>query len=178
MKKLNKNKQQKLSGDNIVLYANKNGKVELRADIKKDTMWASQTQIATVFQVDVRTINEHLKNIFRTRELTEVSVIRNFRITAADGKRYKVKFYNLDAIIAVGYRVNSKKATKFRIWATGILRDYLVNGHALNQRTLAASPEKIEGLHEVVALLESSKNPGRLKGKVIFKMTKEMVNRE
>lgn len=177
MNTTNKKQTQKLSENNIVLYTDKRGKVELRADIKQDTMWATQAQIAKVFQVDVRTISEHLKNIFKTRELRETSVIRNFRITAKDGKLYLTKFYNLDAIIAVGYRVNSKKATKFRIWATGILRNYLVTGHALNRRTLTESPEKVEGLHEAVALLESNKYPGKLKGKLVFKLSKEMVDR-
>lgn len=178
MKKLNKNKSQKLLENNIVLYSHKNGKVELRADIKKDTIWATQDQISQLFNTKRPAITKHFRNIFRTKELKESSVCSILERTGSDAKIYQVKFYNLDAIIAVGYRVNSKKATQFRIWATGILHDYLVNGHALNQHTLVKSPEKIEGLHEVVALLESSKNPGRLKGKVIFKITKEMVNRE
>ncbi len=117
----------------IVLYTDKRGNVELRADVEKDTIWATQAQISRLFGVDTRTVNEHLTNIFKTRELNEISVIRKFRITAKDSKQYLTKFYNLDAIIAVGYRVNSKKATKFRIWATRILREYLVKGFNLDK---------------------------------------------
>lgn len=181
MNKLNRNKLQKLTKNNIVLYSNKNGKVELRADIKKDTMWATQSQIAQLFDVNPQAIIKHLKNIYNNRELVKnstCSILEQVQVEGGRSVKRSVEFYNLDAIIAVGYRVNSKKATQFRIWATGVLRDYLVNGHVFNKWTLATSPEKIEGLHEVVALLESSKNPGRLKGKVIFKITKEMVNRE
>lgn len=160
--------------DNIIIYENKNGEIELRADIEKDTIWATQGQISDLFEVNIPTINEHLKNIFKTRELNEVSVLRNFRITAKDGKRYLTKLYNLDAIIAVGYRVNSKKATQFRIWATGVLREYLRQGYALNQYKLDKSPEAIEGLDETLALMSSPKYPGKLKGKLVFKLTKNM----
>ena len=160
--------------DNIIIYENKNGTVELRADIEKDTIWATQSQISDLFEVDVRTVNEHLRNIFRTHELKQISVIRNFRITAKDGKQYLTKFYNLDAIIAVGYRVNSKKATQFRIWATGVLREYLKQGYALNRYKLEKAPEAIEGLDETLALMSSEKYPGKLKGKLVFKLTKNM----
>lgn len=159
----------------IVLYTDKRGNVELRADIEKDTMWATQAQIARLFKVNVRTVNEHLKNIFKTQELRENSVIRNFRITAQDSKQYLTKFYNLDAIIAVGYRVNSKKATKFRIWATKVLREYLVKGFMINEHQLIKSPEGLEGLHEVIALIESKELKGNLKGKITLKITKNLV---
>ena len=160
--------------DNIIIYENKNRTVELRADIEKDTIWATQGQISDLFEVDVRTVNEHLRNIFRTHELKQISVIRNFRITAKDGKRYLTKFYNLDAVIAVGYRVNSKRATQFRIWATRVLREYLKQGYALNRYKLEKAPEAVEGLDETLALMGSPKYPGKLKGKLVFKLTKNM----
>ena len=160
--------------NSIVIYKNKNGAIELRADIEKDTIWATQAQISDLFEVNVRTVNEHLKNIFKTGELKEAPVIRKSRITAKDGKQYLTKFYNLDAIIAVGYRVNSKKATQFRIWATGVLREYLRQGYALNQYKLDRSPEAIEGLNETLALMGSPEYPGKLKGKLVFKLTKDM----
>jgi len=124
--------------------------------------------------VNIPTINEHLRNIFTTNELKEVSVIRKFRTTAKDGKRYLTKFYNLDAIIAVGYRVNSKTAIQFRIWATGVLREYLKQGYALYRYKLEKAPEAIEGLDETLALMGSPKYPGKLKGKLVFKLTKNM----
>jgi len=107
----------------VVFYTDKLGNVELRADVEKDTMWATQEQISRLFDVSVPNVNFHLKNIFKTAELKKNSVIKESLITAKDGKRYLTIFYNLDVIIAVGYRINSKKATQFRIWATGILRE-------------------------------------------------------
>ncbi|MDE2188837.1 MAG: virulence RhuM family protein, partial [Patescibacteria group bacterium] len=153
---------------------NDKGNIELRADIEKDTIWATQAQIGDLFEVGIPTINEHLKNIFKTNELNDASVIRNFRITAADGKKYLTKLYNLDAIIAVGYRVNSKKATQFRIWATGVLREYLKQGYALDRDKLEKTPEAVEGLDETLALMSSPKYRGKLKGKLVFKLTKNM----
>lgn len=123
----------------IVIFTNNNGEVELRADIEKDTLWATQAQIAKLFDVNSQAITKHLKNIFSSNELISNSVCSKMEHTGSDGKKYKVKFYNLDAIIAVGYRVNSKKATQFRIWATTILRNYLTKGYSLNKYTLEKS---------------------------------------
>ena len=178
MKKYIKNSGSRGLEDKIVLYSDKKGNIELRADIEKDTLWASQAQMSQLFEVNIPTINEHLKNIFTTKELNEITVIRKFRITAKDGKQYLTKFYNLDAIIAVGYRVNSKKATQFRIWATKILRQYLVGGYALDRRVMSQSEEKLEGLHETLDLLESDKYPGVLKGKIVLKVTKHLRARK
>jgi len=161
----------------IVLYTDKNGKVELRADVEKDTLWATQEQIAQIFLSTKQNIGLHLKNIFNTSELIRDSVVKDFFTTARDGKKYKVKFYNLDAIIAVGYRVNSKEATKFRIWATTILREYLIKGYNLNRHKLIKEGYNVEGLHEVVDFLESNKNDGPLKGKITFKLTKHLTSK-
>jgi hypothetical protein len=160
--------------NNIIIYQGKGGVIELRADIKEDTIWATQAQIAELCEINVRTISEHLQNIFKTEELDINSVIRKFRNTGADGKSYETKFYNLDAIIAVGYRVNSKKATQFRIWATGVLREYLKNGYVLQEYKLKKNPEVIEGLQETLALITSNKYKGKLKGKLTLKITKNM----
>ena len=167
--------------DEIVIYQTDDGKIELRADIKGDTIWATQAQIATLFEVDTRTINEHLKNVFRTKELKETSTLRKFRIVQNEGGRNVnrvTNFYNLDAIIAVGYRVSSMKATQFRIWATGILFEYLKNGYALQKYKLSNSSESIKGLQEAIALITSNKNPGKLKGKLTLKITKNMNENE
>lgn len=101
-------------------------------------------QLAELFEVRIPTINEHLQNIFSSHELDEKSVIRNFRITAADGKKYDTKHYNLDAIISVGYRVNSARATQFRIWATNILKEYVIKGFAMDDERLK-NPNAIFG---------------------------------
>jgi hypothetical protein len=99
--------------------------IEVR--FEDETVWLSQKMMAELFDVDVRTINEHLKNIFESGEVIEDSVIRNFRITASDGKQYNTNHYNLDAIISVGYRVNSNRATQFRKWATNVLKQFALS---------------------------------------------------
>jgi hypothetical protein len=101
-----------------------------------ETIWLTQKQMAGLFDVDVRTVSEHLKNIFESGELQADSVIRNFRTTAADGKNYDTNFYNLDAIISVGYRVNSVRATQFRQWATQVLREFAVKGYVLDRKRM------------------------------------------
>ncbi len=163
-----------MNKNNIIIYQGKDGNVELRADINEDTIWATQAQIAQLFEVDIRTISEHLQNTFKTEELDQNSVIRKFRNTGKDGKSYKTKFYNLDAIIAVGYRVNSKKATQFRIWATGVLREYLKNGYALQHYKLKKNPESIEEIQETLSLITSKKYSGKIKGKLTLKISKNI----
>ena len=163
-----------MSKENIVIYEGKNGSIELRADIEKDTIWATQEQISGLFDADRSVITKHLQNIFKDKELQQNSVCANFAHTAADGKKYKVKSYNLDAVIAVGYRVNSKKATQFRIWATSILRNYLVQGYALNKPRLESAPEKLVGLYKTIAFLESKSLSGKLKGRITLKLTEDM----
>lgn len=120
----------------FLFYASSDGSIKVQVAVGDETVWASQRGMAEIFGVDVRTINEHLQNIFKSEELDEMSVIRNFRITASDGKNYDTNFYALDAIISVGYRVNSYQATQFRKWATAILREYLIKGYSLNDDRL------------------------------------------
>ena len=129
-----------LKNKGVVIYQAKNGAIELRGDFGKETIWATQAQIAGAFDVDVRTVNEHIQNILKTGELSEKATIRNFRIVQKEGKRdikRDVKHYNLDMILSVGYRVNSKKATLFRQWATKTLRNYIVDGFAVNKTRIA-----------------------------------------
>lgn len=159
----------------VILYTDENGKVELSTDAGRDTLWATMDQIAKLFQVSKSNISMHLKNIFKSRELKENSVVKDFLTTAKDSKQYLVRFYNLDVIIAVGYRVNSKKATKFRIWATGILRDYLINGFNLDESKLASSGQSLEDLHKAIAFIESDSQNGKLKAKISVRLTKDLV---
>ena len=107
----------------LVIYPGKDGRLRVQARLYEDSLWMTQKQMAELFGVDVRTVSEHLKNVFQTNELDEGAVIRKFRTTAADGKSYLTGFYHLDAIISVGYRVNSVRATQFRQWATARLRE-------------------------------------------------------
>ena len=118
--------------NNLLIYKNKDGNIVVDAIYKDETLWLTQKGMAKVFDCSTDNISLHLKNIFKDNELDEKSVVENSSITASDGKNYKTKIYNLDAIIAVGYRVNSKKATEFRIWATKILKEYMIKGFALN----------------------------------------------
>lgn len=120
----------------IILYTTPDGVAKVEVAYEEDTFWLSQKQMAELFGVDIRTISEHLGNIFRSGELDEDSVVRNFRITAADGKSYDTRHYALDAIIAVGYRVNSKQATQFRIWATRTLNEFITKGFVLDDERL------------------------------------------
>lgn len=128
-------KKQPLNNE-ILIYQTDDGRTRIDARFEGETVWLTQKIMAELFEVAVPTINEHLKNIFEAGELSEDSVIRNFRITAADGKIYDTKHYNLDTIIALGYRVNSKRATQFRIWATQRLREYIVKGFTIDDDRL------------------------------------------
>ncbi|MDL2268655.1 virulence RhuM family protein [Desulfosarcina sp. OttesenSCG-928-G17] len=120
----------------FLIFAAQSGGDNLEVRYADETIWLTQKLMAKLFGVDVRTINEHLKNIFNSGELIQNSVIRNFRITAADGKTYNTQHYNLDAIISVGYRVNSLRATQFRQWATAVLRDFAVRGYVLDRKRM------------------------------------------
>ena len=121
---------------NILLYKTAQGETRIEVIFNSETFWMSQKRMADLYNVDVSTINYHLKEIFKSGELNENSVIRKIPITANDGKDYNTLVYNLDAIIAVGYRVNSYQATQFRIWATSVLKEFIIKGYALDDERL------------------------------------------
>lgn len=132
--------KKKKTDKQLIIYQAKSGAIELRGDFDQETIWATQAQIASAFDVDVRTINEHIKNIYKTGELREPPTIRNFRIVQKEGKRFierEINHYNLDIILSVGYRVNSKKATMFRQWATKTLREHITKGYTINRKRIA-----------------------------------------
>jgi len=120
----------------FLVFTTQAGENSIEVRVEDETVWLTQKLIGALFDVDVRTISEHLQNIFKSGELEHASVIRKFRNTAEDGKQYLTNFYNLDAIISVGYRVNSRRATQFRQWATGILRDFAIRGYVLDKERL------------------------------------------
>lgn len=129
----------------LMIYQSKSGQIEFRGDFERETIWGNQKQIAEVFDVNIRTINEHLKNIYKTGELIEKATIRKFRTVQKEGKRSierDINYYNLDAIISIGYRVNSKQATQFRIWATSVLRKHLLDGYTINKKRIGANYQK------------------------------------
>lgn len=122
--------------NNFILYTAPSGEVKIEIYIQNDTIWLTQQKIADLFGVDRTVVTKHLKNIFDDGELVKDSVSAIFAHTAADGKKYDTNFYNLDAIISVGYRVNSTKATQFRIWATKTLKEYIIKGFAIDDDRL------------------------------------------
>lgn len=121
----------------IAIYKDSKGNIDFRIDEDKETLWATQADIAVLFDVQRPAITKHLKNIFETKELTEKSVCSILEHTAEDKKTYKVQYYNLDAIISVGYRVNSKQATKFRQWATKTLKSHVLDGYTINPNRIS-----------------------------------------
>jgi DNA ligase (NAD+) len=135
----------------IVLYQAENGKSSLEVHLQDETVWLTQKQISALFETERSVITKHLNNVFRTEELERDSVCANFAHTAADGKTYQTNYYNLDAIIAVGYRVNAKRGTQFRIWATNVLKQHLIQGYTVNQRRLAE--KGLSEMEQAVALL-------------------------
>lgn len=118
----------------IIVYKTPEGNISVDVTYDNETFWLTQKEIARLFGVEVPAISKHLKNIFNSNELNLNSVVSKMETTATDGKKYIVSYYNLDAIIAVGYRVNSYNATQFRIWATNVLREYLLKGYSINNR--------------------------------------------
>lgn len=126
---------------NIILYETEDGKINVDVILKDETIWLTQKSMAELFDIDRTVITKHLKNVFKENELNKGSVCAKFAHTANDGKSYQTEFYNLDAIIAVGYRVNSKKATQFRIWATSILKDYIIKGFKIDKERMKNGPK-------------------------------------
>ncbi len=120
----------------IILYQADDGQTTLDVRLEKETVWLNLNLISELFQRNKSVISRHLSNVFKSRELNRDSVVAKFATTAADGKTYKVDYFNLDAIISVGYRVNSILGTQFRIWATHTLKDHLIRGYTLNERRL------------------------------------------
>lgn len=124
--------------NDVEIYTAKDGKAQIEVRFENETVWLSLNQLAQLFGRDKSVISRHLKRIFEDRELSRKSVVAKNATTAADGKTYEVEYFNLDVIISVGYRVNSKRGTQFRQWATQRLRDYLVKGYAINEKRLKA----------------------------------------
>ena len=153
----------------VVIFNTVEGAVNVQLDLVDETVWVNQSGIAELFSTSKQVVSYHLGNIFKEGELVQNSVVKEILTTAEDNKRYKVKFYNLDAVIAVGYRINSKRATAFRIWATKVLRDYLIKGFALDDnrfkkgQSLTHFKELIDRIREI-----------RLSEKVFYQQIKDI----
>jgi len=139
----------------IIIYQTKDKKIQLEVTLEQETVWLTQKQIATLFKIERSVITKHLSNVFKDKELEQSSVCAKIAHTAPDGKVYQTIFYNLDVIISVGYRVNSSRATQFRIWATNILKQHLIDGYTLNEKRLKEQELKLKALQRAVALIGS-----------------------
>ena len=122
--------------NDMLIYISKDGKIKVDVNLENESIWMSQDMMAKLYDTKKQNISYHLNNIFKERELYKNSVVKEFLTTANDNKNYKVLYYSLDAIIAVGYRINSKKATEFRIWATNVLKEYMIKGFSINEERL------------------------------------------
>lgn len=154
-----------LSNNGVVIYQTKDKKIKIEVKLGQETVWLTQHQIAKLFAKGRTTITEHIRNVFKEGELNEKTVCREFRRTGSDGKEYTVQHYNLDIIISVGYRVKSLRGTQFRIWATNVLRNHLINGYTLNEKRLKEQAQKLHALQRAVKLIGSMKDKKQLEYK-------------
>jgi hypothetical protein len=142
----------------IIIFQAKDGKTSLEVNLKEDTVWLNQKQMAELFTKDTDTIGLHIKNVYKTEELEQKSTTEYFSVVQTEGNRQirrTIKYYNLDMIISVGYRVNSKRGTQFRIWATKVLKDHIIKGYSIYQKRFREQSNKIRELQRTVKLIES-----------------------
>lgn len=142
----------------IEIYKSAENAIEIQVSLDNDTVWLNRNQLAMLFDRDIKTIGKHINNVFLEGELLKKSVVAKFATTAIDGKTYQVDHYNLDVIISVGYRVKSKQGTQFRQWATQRLKDYLVQGYAINEKRLQEATGKFQDLKNAVKLAAKAGN--------------------
>jgi death-on-curing family protein len=142
----------------ILIYQDKNNNIHTEVQLENEMVWLSQAHMVNLFKKSKQNISLHIRNIFNENELNEEAVVKQSLTTASDGKEYKIKYYNLDVVIAVGYRVKSKQGTQFRIWANKILGDYLVKGYALDQKHLKKQPYKIKELEKTLVVFQKAQS--------------------
>ena len=160
IQKNKRNSEPKSSGE-IVIYKTPGKEIEVRVSLEKDTVWLTQVQIAFIFGTERSVITKHINNVFKSGELERKSNVQKMHIPGSDRP---VHFYNLDVVISIGYRVNSKRATEFRIWATAMLRKYLTEGYLLNEKRLSEAREKFEELKSAIAFLRERSADDMLSG--------------
>ena len=174
-----------MAEDQIVIFKAEDGSDQLQVKLQGDTIWLTQKQMAMLFDKDTDTIGLHLKNIFKTQELDKKATTEKYSVVQIENEREvkrQLLHYSLDAIISVGYRVNSKRGTQFRIWANKILKDYLVKGYAVNEKRLQEKSQQLTELKEIIALQEKivseyNLEPGETEGLigVIASYSKDMA---
>ncbi|MBI3559423.1 virulence RhuM family protein, partial [Candidatus Gottesmanbacteria bacterium] len=146
----------------IIIYETKDGQAKVEVRFENKNVWLTQKLLARLFDVSVPTVNEHLANIFKTGELSQKSVVRNFRITGADNKSYLAKHFSLEAIVAVGYRVNSLRGTQFRIWATQRLKEYIIKGFTIDEKRLKEGGGKSRYFEELLQKIRDIRSSERV----------------
>ena len=157
----------KLNKGEIIIYQTSKKEVELKVRLEKESLWLNLNQIASLFNTDKSGISRHIMNIYQSKELDKEATVAKIATVQEEGKRVvrrDVEFYNLDMIISVGYRVNSQKATQFRIWATKILKQYLVKGCAVNEKRLLEARNKFNELQTTISFLQKQTDKKQLKG--------------
>ncbi len=166
-----------VTGGEVLVYQTQDGRIKLDVRLQDETVWLTQQMMAELFQGTKQNIGQHLKNIFEEGELDQAAVVKNLLTTAADGKKYNTNFYNLDAIISVGYRVRSTVATRFRIWATQRLKEYLVKGFTMDDERLknppikgSAVPDYFDEMLERIRDIRASERRMYLRVREIFAM--------
>jgi len=142
-----------MNNSNIEIYLSEDGQTELNVQLDRETVWLNLNQIVKLFERDKSVVSRHISNIFKENELDKNSVVAKNATTAADGKTYQVDYFNLDVIISIGYRIKSKRGTRFRIWANKILKEYLIKGYTLNEKRLEQKTEQLKELQESVKIL-------------------------
>ncbi len=150
--------------DKIIIYKTKSKKIDLKVHLQNETVWLSLGQMSTLFDRDKSVVSRHISNIFKEGELKRKAVVAKFATTASDGKTYKVEYYNLDVIISVGYRVKSLQGTQFRIWATNTLRQYLINGYAINKKRLLEANKQLKNVRQTIKFLNNKSKKKLLQG--------------
>jgi prophage maintenance system killer protein len=154
-----------MNNSEIQIFTSKDGKTEIEVKLDDDTVWLNQSQLESLFETNRTSVNRHISNIYNSKELEEISTCAKIAQVQKEGERKikrRIKYYNLDLIIAVGYRVNSKRGTEFRVWANKILKEYLVKGYAINEKRLTYQNEQLKQLQESVKILGNVLNQKEL----------------
>lgn len=164
-------KKEEFKKGEIIIYKTSNNEVALDVRMEKETVWLNLSQMSKLFGRDKSVISRHIKNIFDDKELNYKSVVAIFATTGSDGKTYQIEYYNLDAIISIGYRVKSRQGVSFRIWATNKLKKYLIKGYAINAKRLSVSREKFIELQRAISFLQK-----KSKNKLLTGQEQEILN--
>jgi prophage maintenance system killer protein/prophage antirepressor-like protein len=165
-----------MKNNQLVLFSSADGDISVEVKLENETVWLSLNQISQLFGRDKSVVSRHLKNIFNDDELDKNSVVAFFATTASDNKIYQVEFFNLDAILSIGYRINSKQATSFRKWANSVLKDYLLKGYAFNRNLIDTTTQEYQNILNLLGKTLINNNLLETQGKSIFDLISNYAN--